>query len=87
MSSHPPATACVAASRLRDPHLAPAVDQLTLGAITEIVPPALVDEVIDRYGRREHRVRMLPARVTLYLVLGLCLYPNVGYREVLSMLF
>lgn len=30
---------------------------------------------------------MLPARVTLYLVLGLWLYPSVGYREVLHMLF
>ncbi|MGI5041582.1 transposase domain-containing protein, partial [Streptomyces sp. JAC128] len=87
MPTHAPATESVSVSRPHASQHTPVAGQLTLGAVTEIVPPALIDEVITRCGRRERRIRMLPARVTLYLVLGLWLYPSVGYREVLRMLF
>ncbi|MFF3413049.1 IS4 family transposase, partial [Streptomyces sp. NPDC002742] len=87
MPTHAPAAESVSASQPRASRYTPVAGQLTLGAVTEIVPPALIDEVITRCGRRERRIRMLPARVTLYLVLALWLYPNVGYREVLRMLF
>ncbi|WP_219462989.1 transposase domain-containing protein [Nonomuraea rhizosphaerae] len=53
----------------------------------EIVPPDLVDEVIDACGSREARKRALPARVTLYFVLTLWLCPGFGYGEVLRVLF
>ncbi|MGQ4436032.1 MULTISPECIES: transposase domain-containing protein [unclassified Streptomyces] len=87
LPTYAPAAESVSASRLRASRHAPATGQLAPGAVTEIVPPALIDEVITRCGRRERRIRMLPARVTLYLVLGLWLYPSVGYREALRMLF
>ncbi|WP_190094886.1 transposase domain-containing protein, partial [Streptomyces melanogenes] len=35
---------------------------MAIGVLTELVPRRLVDEVVDRAGRREQRVRLLPAR-------------------------
>ena len=63
------------------------LDRLGLGAVPELLPPAVVDEAIEECGRREARVRALPARVTLYFVLALWFYPAAGYAEVLRMLF
>jgi hypothetical protein len=63
------------------------LDRLGLGAVPELLPPAAVDEAIEERGRREARVRALPARVTLYFILALWFYPAAGYAEVLRMLF
>lgn len=63
------------------------VDRLGLGAIGALVPASLVDEVISQCGKQETRVRALPARVTLYMVLGLWFCPHAGYGEVLHRVF
>ncbi|MBA9003020.1 hypothetical protein HNR21_001902 [Actinomadura cellulosilytica] len=63
------------------------LDRLTLGAVTELIPPWVVDEVISGCGRGDKRVRVLPARVTFYFVLALWLCPGAGYGEVLRVLF
>jgi Insertion element 4 transposase N-terminal/Transposase DDE domain len=63
------------------------LDRLGLGAVAEILPPRLVDEVIEECGCREARRRALPARVTLYFVLALWFCPGAGYGEVLRVLF
>ncbi|MBG0825987.1 IS4 family transposase [Planomonospora sp. ID91781] len=63
------------------------LDRLNLGAVTELVPSQVVDEVIIECGRGEKRLRVLPARITLYFVLALWLCPGAGYGEVLRMLF
>ncbi|MEV6742483.1 transposase domain-containing protein [Streptomyces sp. NPDC051104] len=63
------------------------LDDLGLGALPQLLSPALVDQVIDDCWRREQRVRALPARVTLYFVLALWLCPAAGYPEVQRMLF
>ena len=63
------------------------LDRLGLGAVAEILPPRLVDEVIEECGCREVRRRALPARVTLYFVLALWFCPGAGYGEVLRVLF
>lgn len=52
----------------------------------KVFPPALVDDVIDAAGRKELRVRSLPARVVLYFVVGLALFAAESYREVFSQL-
>ena len=63
-----------------------------LGVLTCDVSPELVDEVIDVAGCREERVRLLPARAVVYLVLGMCLLSAAdslappGYRSVLRSL-
>jgi hypothetical protein len=47
----------------------------------------MVDEVIELAGCREKRRRLLPARVVVYFVLGLCLFSGAdsvgppGYRS------
>jgi hypothetical protein len=63
-----------------------------LGILSEEITPELVDEVIDLSGCREKRQRLLPARVAVYFVLGLCLFSGAdshappGYRSVMRWL-
>jgi len=52
-------------------------------ALLHAYPRAVVDEVIDAVGAAEQRERMLPAHLVFYFVLGLALFPHLGYREVL----
>jgi hypothetical protein len=60
--------------------------------LTGEIGPELVDEVVDRAGCREKRVRLLPARAVVYFVLGLCLLSGEdstgppGYRSVMRSL-
>ena len=48
--------------------------------------PALVDEVIAEAGRTEQRNRTLPARVMAYFAIGMALYSEGSYEDVLSQL-
>lgn len=63
-----------------------------LGVLTGEITPALVDEVIELSGCREKRQRLLPARLVVYFVLGLCLFSGAdscappGYRSVMRWL-
>ncbi|GAA3774082.1 hypothetical protein GCM10022225_72240 [Plantactinospora mayteni] len=52
-----------------------------LGAVAELVPSDLVDEVISECGRGDQRIRSLPNRVTLYFVLALWLCDSGRGRE------
>ena len=47
-------------------------DVIGLGVLTRLIDRDPVDEVLARADRRETRVRLLPARVVVYLVLALC---------------
>lgn len=58
-------------------------DYISLGALTHVVPPALVDDVVRQTGRQELRHRLLPARVVVYYVLAMALYSHAGYEEVM----
>ena len=49
-------------------------------------PPGLVDEVIVATGRTEQRHRSLPARVMAYFAIGMGLYAEGSYEDVLSQL-
>ncbi|MBS2540313.1 transposase domain-containing protein, partial [Catenulispora sp. NF23] len=49
-----------------------------LGALTPLVPFELVDAVLDASRRTQVRVRVLPSRVGVYLVLAMVLFPQVG---------
>lgn len=44
-------------------------DHISIGVLTRVFPPDLVDGVIDGSGRTEQRHRLLSARV-VYYVLG-----------------
>ena len=61
-------------------------DHVALGVLTATFPPALVDAVIEATGTREQRYRLLPARLVVYYVLAMTLFPQAGYEEVLRSL-
>src|SRR5690349_13839440 len=42
----------------------------------------MVDEVLAATGRVQRRLRLLPARVVMYLALAGCLFAELGYPQV-----
>jgi hypothetical protein len=66
-------TVTVAAGRFAPGHL---------GELTQLIPFEMVDEVLAATGRVQQRVRLLPARVVVYLLLAGCLFAGLGYRQV-----
>jgi hypothetical protein len=61
-------------------------DHISLGVLTRVFPPEVVDEVLAECDRLERRHRLLPARVVVYYVLGLALFSSSSYEEVMRML-
>lgn len=57
-----------------------------LGELTRLVPFEMVDDVLALTRRAQSRIRLLPARVVVYLVLASVLFGDVGYRQVWSRL-
>lgn len=53
-----------------------------LGELTRLVPFEMVDAVLAETGRTQSRIRLLPARVVVYLVLAGCLFAELGYGQV-----
>jgi hypothetical protein len=53
-----------------------------LGELTQQVPFEMVDAVLAETGRVQQRVRDLPSRVVVYLLLAGCLFAELGYRKV-----
>ncbi|MEH0827051.1 MULTISPECIES: transposase domain-containing protein [unclassified Micromonospora] len=54
--------------------------------MTRLVPFEMVDEVLAATGRTQSRIRLLPARVVMYLLLAACLFTEVRYRQAWSKL-
>lgn len=61
-------------------------DRIAIGLLTRVFPPAVVDAAVAAAGRGEVRSRLLPARVTVYYVLAMCLFSGQGYEEVMRLL-
>ncbi len=61
-------------------------DLVSVGVLTRVFPPALVDEVIEGAGRTQQRHRSLPARVMAYFAIGMGLYSEGSYEDVLAQL-
>jgi hypothetical protein len=59
---------------------------VSVGVLTRVFPADLVDEVIASTGRREQRHRSLPARVMAYFSIGMALYSEGSYEDVLAQL-
>ena len=53
-----------------------------LGELTQQVPFEMVDAVLAQTGRVQSRIRDLPARVVVYLLLAGCLFAELGYVQV-----
>ena len=61
-------------------------DHISIGVLTRVFSPDLVDRIVTESGRAEKRHRLLPARVVVYYVLGLALFSDSSYEEVMRML-
>ncbi len=61
-------------------------DLVSVGVLTRVFPPELVDKVIAASGRTEQRSRSLPARVMAYFSIGMALYSEGSYEDVLGQL-
>ena len=59
---------------------------MSVGLLTKVFPPDLVDEVIATERRTEQRHRSLPARVVAYFVIAMALYNDDSYDDVLAQL-
>jgi hypothetical protein len=66
-------TVTVAAGRFAPGHL---------GELTQLVPFEMVDEALAQSRAVQRRVRDLPSRVVVYLLLAACLFPELGYPGV-----
>jgi hypothetical protein len=53
-----------------------------LGELTQHLPFEMVDEALSATRRTQTRLRDLPSRVVVYLVLAACLFPETGYPGV-----
>jgi hypothetical protein len=61
-------------------------DHISIGVLTRVFPPELVDRVVLEAGRVEQRHRLLPARVVVYYVLAMALFAEASYEEVMRAL-
>jgi hypothetical protein len=61
-------------------------DLVSVGLLTRVFPPGLVDEVIAGVGRTEQRRRALPARSMAYFAIGMALYSEGSYEDVMGQL-
>ena len=59
-------------------------DLVSVGLLTRVFPPEVVDEVIAAAGRNEQRHRSLPARVMTYFAVGMALHSEGSYEDVLG---
>jgi hypothetical protein len=53
-----------------------------LGELTQHLPFEMVDAALTATRRTQSRLRDLPARVVVYLLLAACLFPEIGYLGV-----
>ena len=61
-------------------------DHISIGVLTRVYPPELVDAVVEATGRAGQRHRLMPARVTAYYVLAMTLFSGASYEEVMRLL-
>jgi transposase IS4-like protein len=53
-----------------------------LGELTQLVPFEMVDEALIETRAVQSRLRDLPSRVVVYLLLAACLFPELGYPQI-----
>ena len=53
-----------------------------LGELTQYLPFELVDDVLERTGTVQRRLRDLPSRAGVYFLLALGMFPRLGYARV-----
>ncbi|MCI1749338.1 MAG: IS4 family transposase [Acidipropionibacterium sp.] len=53
-----------------------------LGELTTTVPPEMIDAILDQTATTQHRVRRLPSRLVVYLILAGALYAGQAWTAV-----
>ncbi|MER6434258.1 transposase domain-containing protein [Streptomyces sp900105245] len=53
-----------------------------LGELTQIIPFEMVDQVLAEAGGTQQRIRDLPSRVVVYVLLAGALFPGIGWKQV-----
>jgi hypothetical protein len=61
-------------------------DLVSVGLLTRVFPPEVVDEVIAECGRTEQRHRSLPARTMAYFSVGMALHSEGSYEDVMALM-
>ena len=61
-------------------------DLVSVGVLTKVFPPGVVDAVIAECGRTEQRRRSLPARSMVYFAMGMALHSDGSYQDVLALI-
>ena len=61
-------------------------DLVSVGWLTRVFPPDVVDEVIAECDRTEQRSRSLPARVMAYFAMGMALHSEGSYEDVIALM-
>lgn len=61
-------------------------DLVSVGVLTRVFPAEVVDEVVAAAGRTERRHRSLPARVMAYFSIGMALFSEGSYEDVLGLM-
>ena len=61
-------------------------DLVSVGLLTRVFPPDVVDEVIAECDRTEQRSRSLPARVMAYFAMGMALHSEGSYEDVIALM-
>lgn len=61
-------------------------DHVSLGVLTHVFAPSVVDEAVNRAGVGGQRVRLLPPRLMVYYVMALALFSSGSYEEVMRSL-
>jgi hypothetical protein len=59
-------------------------DFLGASLMARVVPPEVINEVLDAHGRNSQRIRAFPAVAGVYYVMALSLYPEAAYEAVFS---
>lgn len=59
-------------------------DFLSASLMACVVPPEVINEVLDAQGRNSQRIRAFPAVAGVYYVMALSLYPEAAYEAVFS---
>lgn len=81
----PPAQAEAVAPEARPPTNAATGSprEFGFGVLSAICSPELIDRVLSEGSQQEQRCRLLPARLTVYALLLMCLQPRLGYQKLM----
>jgi hypothetical protein len=61
-------------------------DRISLGVLAEVIPRDVIEDTLTETGRREQRVRLLPAHVMVRFCVAMCLFFDDDYEEVVRKL-